>query len=216
MKTVSSAEMRDIEAVAARDFGISELTLMENAGRAVADAAETVFESRAIPKDRKISVFCGTGNNGGDGLVAARYLHNRHYIAEIVLMKGPEVFKGVSLENYNTAERTGIGINVFGQETGFTVCGLIVDALLGTGFKGNLREPYAAAIELINSSGLPVVSVDIPSGMCADTGQVLDTAVKADVTVTMGIAKTGLAAANAGQYTGEILIADIGLPKSLI
>lgn len=216
MKTVNSYQMRQIELQAIRDFGINELILMENAGRAVAEAAETLFAARDIPKEKKIYIFCGAGNNGGDGLVAARHLHNKRFIPEVILVKSPELFKDVSFANFSILDKLGIKKGVFGPSTELRECGLIVDALLGTGIKGGVREPYEGAIELINASGLPVVSVDVPSGLCADTGKVLDHAVRADITVTMGIAKTGLVSKNAKDYVGEIIVADIGLPKELL
>ena len=95
-------------------------------------------------------------------------------------------------------------------------CGLIIDSLLGTGIKGSIREPYLSAIEFINALNVHVISVDVPSGMCADTGEVIETAVKADLTVTMGIVKSGLVTAIAKKFVGEIHIADIGLPRILI
>jgi len=216
MKTVNSYQMRQIELQAVRDFGINELILMENAGRAVADAAESVYAARAIPRTKMICIFCGAGNNGGDGLVAARYLHNKQFTPEVILVKSPELFKDVSFANYTILDKLGIKTAVFSESTKLRDCGLIVDALLGTGVKGVVKHPYRGAIEFINSCKLPVISVDIPSGLCADTGKVLECAVRAEITVTMGIAKSGLVNKDAKDFVGDIIVADIGLPKELL
>jgi len=216
MKTVTSTQMREIEVRAMRDFAISELILMENAGRSIADAVESVFLSKDISKKKRICIFCGGGNNGGDGMAAARHLHNRNYDPEIILLKSPEILRDISLTNFATAEKSGIPIRMFQPGIELHNCGLIIDSLLGTGIKGSIREPYLSAIEFINALNVHVISVDVPSGMCADTGEVIETAVKADLTVTMGIVKSGLVTAIAKKFVGEIHIADIGLPRILI
>ncbi len=189
---------------------------MENAGRAVADTIEFVYSLREISKNKKVYIFCGAGNNGGDGLVAARHLHDKQYAPEIILIKSPELFRDVSYINYNMALKTGIKIQQFQKLLSLAEGGLIVDAMLGTGTNSDVREPYLSAIRLINSTNLPVVSVDVPSGLCADTGRIMGDAVRADYTVAIAAAKTGLAEELAKPYVGDIKIADIGIPKDLI
>jgi len=208
--------MREIEARATRDFGISEAVMMENAGRSVAGAVRSFFRSRCISKDKSICIFCGSGNNGGDGFVAARHLSNKGYYPEIILLKPPESLRGISLVNFTAAEKAGIPVSVFGPGCKMHGCGLVIDSLLGTGTEGGVREPYLSAIKWINNSKLPVVAVDIPSGICADTGDILTAAVKADITVTMGAAKQGLVLEKARKYVGDIIIADIGIPKIIL
>ena len=205
--------MRDIELRAMRDFGVSELIMMENAGRSVADAVEALFREKDIPKGKKICIFCGGGNNGGDGMVAARHLHNRNYEPEIILLKSPEILRDISLANFTTAEKSGIPIKLFTPGMKLDNCGLMIDSLLGTGTKGSVREPYLSAINFINDRNVPVIAVDIPSGICADTGEVLEAAIRADVTVAMGMPKCGLVSEKAKKYAGAIHIADIGLPR---
>jgi NAD(P)H-hydrate epimerase len=216
MKTVTSIQMRDIEVRAMRDFGLSELIMMENAGRSIADAVETLFRKKDIPKGKKISIFCGGGNNGGDGMVAARHLHNRNYEPEIILLKSPEILRDISLANFTTAEKSGIPIKLFTAALKLENCGLIIDSLLGTGTRGSVREPYLSAINFINERNVPVIAVDIPSGICADSGEVLETAIRADLTVAMGVPKCGLIADKAKKYVGSIFVADIGLPKAIL
>ena len=216
MKTVTVNQMREIEARAAREFGISEAVLMENAGRCVSDAAETLFTSRNLSKNQRICIFCGSGNNGGDGFVAARHLHTKGYKPEILLIKNPETLHGISLANFESAIKAGISALIFHPDTNLDGCGLIIDAVLGTGLKSAVKEPYLSAIELINKSKLPVIAVDIPSGICADNGDILTAAVKAVVTVSMGAVKFGLTAEKAKTYTGDIVIADIGIPKFIL
>jgi len=216
MKTVTSHQMRQIELRAASEFGVAESTLMENAGHAVANTAISLLISRRIPKNKNISVFCGAGNNGGDGFVAARFLKEIGFYPEIILVKSPELLRDTSLTNFNLAKKAEIQTFMFSKSLKLTDSGLIVDSLLGTGIKDALREPYLSAIEFINSSGLPVVAVDVPSGLCADSGLALGAAVKADITVTMGIAKTVLVKAAAKPYVGELQVAPIGLPMALL
>ncbi|MFH1369168.1 MAG: NAD(P)H-hydrate epimerase [Elusimicrobiota bacterium] len=213
MKSVTSAEMREIDRRATEEFGVASRTLMENAGKAVADAAESIAKSSV---NKRILVLCGPGNNGGDGLVAARYLQNRGYKVKVLLIKEPGAFKGDTLENYKLAENLWLDMHVFGDSTIFRDYDVVIDALLGTGTKGEIAGAYKLAIDYINSSGVPVVSVDIPSGLDADTGMVFGTAVKAQITVTMALPKKGFENPEAAQYLGKLIIADIGIPEELL
>jgi len=216
MKTVSSICMREIESLAINVFGVSESTLMENAGIAVAGAVGSVARPGNSGEKTKVFVFCGSGNNGGDGFVAARHLLMELFTPEIILMREPSALRGAAYANYAAAERSGITVKIFGPGTSLAGNGVIIDALLGTGAKGNVREPCLSAIRLINNSNLPVISVDIPSGLDADTGEARPEAVKALITVTMGLAKKGLAAQRAVVYAGKVIVADIGLPAELL
>lgn len=208
-KGVSSAVMREIDSKAFEDYGIPSIILMENAGRAVAEAALS-FNSR------RIAVLCGSANNGGDGLVAARYLSQRGKDVEIILLKDSESFRGDTLINYRIAANLKIPVRRYGLHTPLRKFQLIIDALLGTGAKGKVSGHYRDAIAEINGSKRKTLSVDIPSGLDADTGKMLGIAVEADMTITMAIPKVGLLKPAAKPFVGKLLVADIGIPRQLL
>jgi ADP-dependent NAD(P)H-hydrate dehydratase / NAD(P)H-hydrate epimerase len=209
--TITSRDMRALE-VNAEYFGLSLLQLMENAGRAV--AAETI---NRFQKNKKATIFCGLGGNGGDGFVAARHLLAADFEVDVVLI-------GSSRDISHEAAEHNWGIlqsldKVRLQEVSDsalmpkTTSGVVIDALLGTGTKGKLRPPISKAVDYMNSLNACRIAIDIPTGIDSDTGEVLGTAVKADLTITFHKAKTGLEKAK--KYVGELVIADIGLPKEM-
>lgn len=206
-RTVTAQEMRELDRRATQEYKVPSLTLMENAGRAVADAVE-----KLAPRGGNVLVLCGSGNNGGDGLVAARYLKERGYNVKILLMKAPDAFKGDALQNYKALDGKDIEIGEFAGKAACAGYNVIIDALLGFGGRGPVTGSYAAAIDGMNASKTPVVAVDIPSGLDADTGEILGTAVKAKVTVTMALPKKGFENPKAKEYLGEVIVADIGIP----
>ncbi|HKJ35367.1 MAG TPA: NAD(P)H-hydrate dehydratase [Solirubrobacterales bacterium] len=199
--------MREADRWAIEDRDIPSLALMENAGRSVADAAA------AIAGDGPIRVVCGKGNNGGDGLVAARMLSTDQRPVEVVLLWPVEELSDdakVNLERYAGGVRRP-GPN----EVAATIAGsgAVVDAIFGTGFSGAPREPAAAAIEAINDAACPVLACDIASGIDASTGAAEGVAVNADRTVTFHAKKAGQLIAPGAEHTGELEVADIGIPR---
>jgi hydroxyethylthiazole kinase-like uncharacterized protein yjeF len=217
MKAVSTAQIRQLDqrAIAA---GIPGLELMERAGYAV---AKTAVEFLKQQQSRSALLFAGKGNNGGDAIVAARHLAAAGCHATLVLLCRREELKGDPLAHF---ERLVSGVHVFElpdaarlrEIVAETSPAVIVDGLLGTGLTGEVREPYAAAIRFINQLDRPVLAVDIPSGLHSDTGEALGLAVRADVTVTMGLPKIGLLKPLATDFTGELRVADIGFPAELV
>ncbi len=193
--------------------------LMENAGRQV---AETVMEllSRMEQGASSVLIIAGRGNNGGDGLVAARHLQKMGVDARICLLGKGEELRGEARTNYEITRKCGIPIdeNITASDLALDMAmvDVVVDAILGTGAQGEVQGEFAKAIEAINESTTPVVAVDIPSGVDANTGQVLGVAVKATLTVTFGLPKVGLYCYPGRDYCGEIRIADIGLPAELV
>jgi ADP-dependent NAD(P)H-hydrate dehydratase / NAD(P)H-hydrate epimerase len=187
--------------------GISALELMETAGRAVAEAV-----ARLSPQG-PVRVVCGKGNNGGDGLVAARVLREMGFPAEALLLWPAAELSADAAANL---DRLGDGIEVGDEiETRLAESGAIVDAIFGTGFSGAPREPAAAAMEAIAAvaaEGVPVVACDIASGVDATTGEVAGAVVEADVTVTFHGAKVGHFVAPGKWATGELWLAPIGIP----
>jgi hydroxyethylthiazole kinase-like uncharacterized protein yjeF len=195
-------------------FGISLLQLMENAGRNVAIEVASRFK-----KDQRVVIFCGLGGNGGDGIVAARHLLSMGFskIAVIVAGKSGDINHEAAKENWAAlqpfVESIVIHEVVDAAEVENVEADVVVDALLGTGTKGKLRPPVSKFVAIINSMKAFKVSVDVPTGIDSDTGDVLGEAVKADLTVTFHRGKSGFRAAKA--YTGKLVVTDIGLPQEL-
>ncbi len=212
-RRVSGAEMKEIDRRTIEEFGIPSLTLMENAGRSVAEIVTGILPS---PKS-SIFLFCGKGNNGGDGLVAARYLAKRHYPVQIFLFCQPSDLKNDPAINFKKLSGLNIPIHVIPSDVlgapEVAKTDLMVDALFGVGLKSDLREPYLRVVQTINRSGKRVVAVDVPSGLDADTGEVRGVAVRATVTATLGLPKKGLYEKEGPRYAGQIRIVDIGIPK---
>jgi ADP-dependent NAD(P)H-hydrate dehydratase / NAD(P)H-hydrate epimerase len=207
--TARQAAALDIRA--AEDFGISTLVLMENAGRQVAEEAIRLYRG-----SKKIAVFCGKGNNGGDGFVAARHLMV-HGLRPVCFLVGrtPDVGKEAKI-NLDILLKMKARVIEISERESFSKrrfsYGLIVDALLGVGLRGTVSGLYAACIARINSSTAKILSVDIPSGLDATTGRVLGCCVKADNTVTFVAKKRGMVINVGPDYCGKIKVADIGLP----
>ncbi len=212
MRLVGSAEMREIDRAAIEGFGVPGLTLMDRAGRAVAEAAS----AQCAPSGR-IVVVCGGGNNGGDGYVAARLLRGAGRDARVVAL-APESQLGPDARAVREqAQRAGVPIDEAGELLAFEAGrgDVVVDALLGTGLSRAPEGPYAEAIDRIEAArrrGARVVAVDVPSGLSADTGRPLGPCVRADRTVTFGFLKRGLVLFPGASYAGEVSVADIGIP----
>ena len=211
-EAITSREMRALE-VNAEYFGISLLQLMENAGRNVA----TEIISR-FPRGQKVAIFCGLGGNGGDGFVAARHLLAHGFKVSVVLVgKGSDIRHEAAVQNWCGLKplREGIPIQEVADSSVIPQvdANVVVDALLGTGTKGELRPPITQIVDYINSLPAFKIAVDVPTGINSDTGEVLGNAVKADVTVTFHKSKTGLHAAK--KYVGELVVKDIGLPDEM-
>lgn len=217
MRSVTAEEMRRLDERTATEFLIPTLLLMENAGRSVADHVRAHFSRCSV-------VFLiGAGNNGGDGLVAARYLHQYGFSISILLLSRPEQFKGDALINFQIASRLKLSMTILGA--GHTLveivrlCGegdLLIDAIFGTGLSRTVEGIYETAIQAMNQSGKPVVSIDIPSGLHADTGETLGVAVQAQTTITLALPKKGLTLLSGPKTAGKIEIVDIGIPREIL
>jgi NAD(P)H-hydrate epimerase len=215
MKAVTAAEMRNIDRIAIEEYAVSGEVLMAYAGRVAANYIDDNF-----PDASSIAVFCGAGNNGGDGFVAAWLLANRGRSVRIYLAGSVKKLSPASEIFYNICLKSEIPIKELSggdADIPITLNGthLIIDALLGTGFEGVPRNPVAEAINLINGSGLPVVSLDLPSGLPSDGCAPEGATVTADVTITMGLPKISLVTYPGKRYTGRLMVADIGFPRSL-
>jgi NAD(P)H-hydrate epimerase len=213
----TSAQARAKDAALRERFGISTLTLMENAGRAVAAQA-----LRMIRGAGKVAVVCGKGNNGGDGFVCARHLAASGVQAEVY----------TAGDIADVREEAGVNLDIL-RRLGWSVTGiteknisvfkrriirynLIVDALLGVGLQGDVRGVYRDIIGCVNASGIAVIAVDIPSGLDADTGEILGACVKARQTVTFIAGKRGMFTGQGPQMCGEIIVENLGVPRSAL
>jgi len=220
MRVATSDEMRAIDREAIERVGVPSLCLMENAGRAVAEQVVRLLGGSV--KGRRIAVVCGRGNNGGDGMVAARFLHN--WGAEVlVFLAGRE---GDLREEPATHWRALKGMGVATREVSeegetpeveaaLRACDLAIDALLGTGATGEIKGLYAKLVGAINLSP-KVVAVDLPTGVHADTGGLMGPCVKADVTVTFGLPKVGHLVFPGAGMCGKVVVADISLPTRML
>ncbi|KUK15800.1 MAG: Carbohydrate kinase, YjeF related protein, partial [Petrotoga mobilis] len=209
MKILTSAEAKLIDKMTT-EKGIASETLMEQAAFSVADIAET-FEPT--------SVLCvvGKGNNAGDGVAAGRILKNRGYNVEILLVGGSSQGSLDFKKQLEVARKYEINIYRFGiDEINYSQYDLIIDGLIGIGLTGEVKGEVAQAITRINSSGSKVISIDVPSGISSDTGEVMGTAVEADQTVTFGFLKIGQLLYPAREYCGEIKVAPLSFDNSLI
>lgn len=217
---VTSAEMRAIDAAMINEVGLPGVVLMENAGRAV---AETIVQFRQDIAFDSVVVVAGGGNNGGDGFVIARYLREAGLHAIVMLVGSPDGLTGDAACHAAVYQQLGGVLEVVDEaadweqvEERIGDADLIVDALFGTGLSREVVGLQRAVIEAVNDSGAMVLSVDLPSGMCADTGAVHGAAVRADVTVTLGAAKLGLVSSPGFSQAGALVIAGIGLDTGLL
>lgn len=222
MKAIDAKTMRAMDRRAVRAFGMRSIQLMENAGRAAALAVKREFDLCKRPSCR-VSIVAGKGNNGGDGFVAARHLKAMGIETRVLLIARQAEVKGDAGVNMKIWQRSGgelISIaslrDLKKHSAALRHSSIIVDALFGTGLSSPVKGLYAGVIGLINSLGKKVISIDAPSGIDASTGAVHGAAVKADITVTMALPKTGLYMYPAREYAGRIEVADIGFPEKLI
>jgi len=162
-------------------------------------------------KPKSVSIFCGGGNNGGDGFVVARHLYNNNVKVKVFVVHDEYKYSGDARINLKIVKRIKIPVNKISNIKGKLRADLIIDALLGTGTSGELRETYKEIIKKINSLKKPVVSIDVPSGIDADTGLSLGAVVKANATVTMAAIKKGLLKNEGKKNSGKIYVVDIGI-----
>ncbi|MDZ7269378.1 MAG: NAD(P)H-hydrate dehydratase [candidate division KSB1 bacterium] len=210
---VSAQEMQAVDAYTIGTLGLPGRVLMENAGRATFEVIRRRWQPLA---GKHAAIFCGKGNNGGDGLVVARLLGEAGVKCETFLLGEPEDLRGDAAANYGLLTTLGHPIQVL--RTGDRLPALagsdfVIDALLGTGVRGPLSGLLADTVVHLNHSGRPIVAVDLPTGMNADTGAVAGPCIRASVTVTFGARKSGLLFSPGREHTGELVVADIGFPR---
>ena len=210
MFVLSREEMYAIDKYTIENIGIPGQELMENAGEKCSK-----FINDLISPESKIAIFCGSGNNGGDGFVVARYLHNWKHLSKIFLMGSTDKMKSEALINYNRCKELGISITKIEKEPDdLSEYNLIVDAVFGVGLKGEIKGWRANVINKINESEKTIVAIDIASGIDANTGQAKN-AIEADFTLTMAAMKCGQLLGEGREKSGEVLVIDIGIPKDV-
>lgn len=213
---ISVEDVRRIDQQAISEYGIPGILLMENAGRSVSDVISRDF------KPCQVAIFVGKGSNGGDGLVVARHLSNRGFCVQIILLEDPSRLKGDSLLNFSIVKKSKFSMLLMtgASEAEFQKSiddfDIVVDAIFGVGIRGPVSGVFENAIRAINGSHAKVISIDVPSGLCADTGQVRGVAIRATKTVTLSLPKMGLFEAEGPRLAGEIEVVDIGLPRELL
>ncbi len=220
MKVVNALQMREIEQRAIGDYKIPGIVLMENAGFMVSREALSILSGL---QGKTITIFIGKGNNGGDGFVVARHLFNLGADVKVLMLHNPEDMQGDAAVNMEIWRRMGQKIYTVTGNEDFNAArlflvktDLIVDAIFGTGFKGSVKGHIAKIVESINASRKPVISVDVPSGVEADTGRVNGPCVRASTTVTFGLPKVGLLLEPGASYSGTLKVVDISLPGPLL
>ena len=211
MKVVTAAEMRQLDSETIERIGIPGIVLMETAGSAIVRSIR-----RDYPDCQRIGVFVGKGNNGGDGLVIARQLAHAGCDVHIFLVSPAESFTGDAQTNLQIAQNLGLPMEDAVTAISQTRCELFVDAIFGTGLRRPVVGEIADVIEGINRLPVPVIAVDLPSGLDADTGQPLGACVRADKTVTIGFPKRGLLLHPGAEFAGKLEVADIGFPKQVV
>lgn len=203
----STAAIRELERLAINQCGINGYDLMNRAGAAVLAVVKQKY-----PQARRLLVCCGAGNNAGDGYVVARLAQRAGYVVDVVSLVDPEKLTGDARRAYSDWCTLGLGLV---DADNLHEVDVVVDALLGTGLQREVMGVWRSMIEAMNASGVPIVSVDVPSGLSADTGSVLGVAVHADVTVTFIGLKQGLYTHQAADYCGEIIFQSLDVPPSL-
>lgn len=221
MKLVTAKEMKALDVQAQNDYAMPGILLMDNAAQAVAEA---VHEALTALEGERVVIFCGGGNNGGDGLGAARWLQSYGVsVRAFIVGAALDAVQGDAALELAMFTKAGGRVEALSTEDDWVLAELaaskadvLVDALLGTGFHGELEGDVLRACELLNKSEKYILAVDIPTGVNADNGAVSEHAVRADHTVTMALVKTGLLLYPGREYCGDIELADISMPVKLV
>jgi NAD(P)H-hydrate epimerase len=220
MRVLDTKQMREADRRTIDEIGIPSIVLMENAGRQAVAAMEAAFDDLATSH---VAVLCGRGNNGGDGFVVARTLAQRGVRSTVFLLGAVAEVRGDARTNLEVLGRIGLTVveiaNAQDWELHFTEvseCDIVVDAMLGTGFQGRLTGLLETVVADVNGLGVPIVALDLPTGVSADSHEIDGTAIEASMTVTLGAPKIPLVFPPADSHGGDLVIADIGIPPPVI
>ncbi len=220
MRILNAAQMREADRFTIEEIGIPSLVLMENAGRQVVAAIEAAYESRL---NGRVAVLCGRGNNGGDGFVVARTLLQRGVDTAVFVIGALAEVRGDARTNLDILGRVGVTVVEINDEQSWELhfseisqCTLLVDAIFGTGLKSALGGMMETIVADVNASSIPIVSIDLPSGLSADTSHVIGDCIDASMTVTLAAPKLPLVLPPGEAHAGDVVIADIGIPHEVI
>lgn len=221
MRLVTAEQMREMDACAVDTYGIPSIVLMENAGRSAAQIIHQRYFGSTL---YRALIFSGKGNNGGDGFVIARHLQIRGWEVQVIVLAAAEEINGIAADNLHILQNSGIEV-VFAADSATLAAllagleqlnTLIVDAMFGNGLTSAIRGHYLDVLHWINASAAPVAAVDMPSGVDAQSGEILGEAVEADCSISFACAKIGQVSAPAYRIGGELFVADIGMPRVLM
>ncbi len=210
MHALTREQSREIDRIATEELLIPSLLLMENAAIGIAAAAVSLGAGSG-----PVAVVCGAGNNGGDGLAAARHLWNREMDVRVHLVLPADALRDGSDAATNLAIVRAMGIPLR-EDLDLSGAALVIDALLGTGLVRDIREPFRPAVAAINDARCPVLAVDVPSGLDANSGEARGSAVRATVTAAMVAPKVGFARKDGPLHVGRVVVVDIGVPRSVV
>ncbi|MFT6288626.1 MAG: NAD(P)H-hydrate epimerase, partial [Alcanivorax sp.] len=205
----TAQQIQALDSAAIQGQGIPGITLMSRAAQASFDCLLSLW-----PETNSVQVLCGTGNNGGDGYLVADIAHKRGIDVTLWQLGDNVKISGDAALALQQAVGNGVEIRTFHAGC-LANSGVVVDAMLGTGLSGDLREPFAGAVNEINSLDVPVLAIDIPSGLCSDSGRILGGAVKADATVTFMGLKRGMVTAAGQDHVGELQFSSLGVPPGV-
>ena len=208
---VTQAQMVEVDRLMIEEYGITLLQMMENAGRNLAELTSELLGG--LVRGKRIAVLCGGGNNGGGGMAAARHLVNWGADVQVALAVPIEKLKDASVHQLYTLRKMGVPIiNSYPTDN----IDLIIDALIGYGLRGAPRGEIAQWIQKANRGSVPILSLDIPSGLDADTGSPPGDCIRADATLTLALPKVGMREDGAFKYLGELYVGDISVPARLL
>ncbi|MCR4336394.1 MAG: NAD(P)H-hydrate epimerase [Candidatus Omnitrophica bacterium] len=217
MKSVTVEQIRKLDQLAINQYGVPSLILMENAGRVV---AQQVLNFLRCQENSHVAIFCGLGNNAGDGFVAARHLINFGVKVETFLIGSAKSLKNDAEVNYQILKNCGYKIKeIHRVDPSFKrvlrKADCLVDAIFGVGLNREILNPFRSVIEAMNVSRKKIIAVDVPSGLDATTGQIYGTCVKASQTVTFTFPKKGFFRKQGPEHVGKVVVVDIGIPKKI-
>ncbi|MEW6324285.1 MAG: NAD(P)H-hydrate dehydratase [Nitrospirota bacterium] len=219
MKVVTAKQMQELDRLASERYGVPTARLMERAGEQLLAALDARFTPLT---DKRMLIVAGKGHNGGDGLVLARLLRQRQIAVDTYLAAERASLQGLVKDQLTRLEQAGGAVHDRTQwsldrlREAASSSDVIVDALLGTGLSAPVEGLYAELIQIINHSGVPVLAVDLPSGINADTGHVMGSAVRAQITVTFALPKLGLLLHPGAEHAGHVIVGDIGIPQEAV
>ena len=220
MYLVTAQQMKDMDRLTIESFGMPGIVLMENAARGATDA---LFRHFPNVRGLKVGVAAGHGNNGGDGFVIARYLASADVRVDVYLLSKRKKVRGDAAANLKLLDRMNVPVHEVSDVTRFESyqdrmrsCDLWVDAMLGTGLTSDVRGLYMEMIRLLNAAKVPILAVDIPSGLDSDTGKPRGSCIRATVTVTFGLPKIGHVVLPGSEFVGKLEVVDIGIPASVV